>query len=644
MLSIGGLSKRYGGKELFTEASLRLVREDRIGLVGPNGAGKSTLFRMILGQEEPDNGTVALERGIRIGYLPQESAPIGEETVLEIALEVAPEMTAVRRRLRALHEGSAQPEADDHLLHAKFEAFGGHALEAKAKKILGGLGFREKDHDRPARELSGGWVMRAHLARLLAMQPDLLMLDEPTNHLDLESLLWFEDYLRNWNGAILTISHDREFLNRLVTGIVEIRARKLVRYKGNYETYIEAKALADEQQRAAAHAQVAEVERLKSLIARFGAKANKAAQANSWKGQIEKMEKIEMPSDDAIKIRFRFPQPVKGGRVAITLTDVHHAYGSQVVYEKMEFQAERGQRIVLVGPNGAGKSTLLKLLAEAIPLQSGKRELGYQTHAGYFAQYRLDTLRAGNTALEEAMQALRDAGYNMSEEFARTVLGAFLFRGDDVFKRVEVLSGGEKSRLVLVKLLLNPPNLILMDEPTTHLDMPSVDAMILALTQFEGTLIFISHDVHFIRKVGTKVVRVENGALEHYDGDYDYYLRRRAKAGGGPEEATVSSATEFKAVRTQDNRRDAKRAEAEARQERGRRRKVLATEVERMEMEIHEVEHRRHELTAQLELPETYETPGHAAEVSRELKAIETKLPSMHENWERSAAQLEAMD
>ena len=250
MLSIGGLSKRYGGKELFTEASLRLLREDRLGLVGPNGAGKSTLFRMILGQEEPDNGTVALERNIRIGYQPQESAPIGEETVLEIALEVAPEMTTVRRRLRALHEGTAQPDADDHLLHAQFEALGGHALEAKAKKILGGLGFREKDHHRPARELSGGWVMRAHLARLLAMQPDLLMLDEPTNHLDLESLLWFEDYLRNWNGAILTISHDREFLNRLVTGIVEIRARKLVRYKGNYESYIEAKALADEQQRA----------------------------------------------------------------------------------------------------------------------------------------------------------------------------------------------------------------------------------------------------------------------------------------------------------------------------------------------------------------------------------------------------------
>ena len=513
MLTVSQLSKSFAGQALFDDVSLQVNRGDRIGLVGPNGAGKSTLFALLLGDVSPDKGTIAIEKNATIGFLPQETAAAGDETVLELALAVSPELVHAQKVIKE-HEaavaGIVDPGADaayHNALHV-FDEHGGWELEPKAKRVLAGLAFRETDFDRPARALSGGWIMRAHLARLLVMQPDLLLLDEPTNHLDLESLQWFQEYLRSYPGAIVMISHDREFLNQLVGSIVEIAHSKLVRYRGNWDNYVEQKAAREEQQLAAYKNQQKEIASLQLFADRFRAKASKASQAQSKLKQIDRMKKIAAPVARGKTIKFHFPQPVRSGLRVITLKDVDHAYGDLVVYRGMQFHAERGQRTVLVGPNGAGKSTLLKLLAGVLPVQHGVRELGHNVRTGYFSQNRIDVLNASHTVLESA----RDMPNPVSEQTARTVLGSFLFRGDDVFKTVSVLSGGEKSRLALVRLLLDPPNLLLMDEPTTHLDVGSIDALIGALKQYHGTLIFISHDVHFIRAIATSVLHVTASA------------------------------------------------------------------------------------------------------------------------------------
>src|SRR6266478_5863860 len=545
MLTISQVSKAYGGRTLFADVALQVNRGDRIGLVGPNGAGKSTLLSLILQKETPDSGTITLQRNVTIGFLPQESAPAGEETVLELATAITPEIQKLQKQLKAW-ENDHPAEIDPHdNIHARFDELGGNQLESRAKQILAGLSFRESDFHRPAREMSGGWVMRAHLARLLVQEPDLLMLDEPTNHLDLEALLWFQEYLKNYPGAILLISHDREFLNQLAQSILEIRQSKLLRYRGGYDDYLVQRDANEIQLLAAYKNQQREIAHLMEFVDRFRAKNTKASQAQSKLKQIERMEKIEAPASDERKIKFVFPQPQRSGLKVVTLKEINHAFGENVVYRGMHFRSERGQRTVLVGPNGAGKSTLLKILAGVLPVQSGTRELGHNVKAGYYSQYRVEMLQAERTVFEEAL----DTPQRITEEFVRTVLGSFLFRGDDIYKTVSVLSGGEKSRLALVKLLLDPPNLLLMDEPTTHLDMPSIDALLDALKQFAGTLVFISHDVYFIRSLANHVIHVNAGRLTHYSGNYQYYLdktsassaRAALTAGAAPEPVRTAS-------------------------------------------------------------------------------------------------------
>src|SRR5438067_281461 len=505
MLTVSQLSKSFAGRALFDDVSLQVNRGDRIGLVGPNGAGKSTLFALLLGDVSPDNGTIAIEKNATIGFLPQETAAAGDETVLELALAVSPTLVHAQKVIKDYEQDQEheheRDDADYHKALHVFDEHGGWELEPKAKRVLAGLAFRETDFDRPARALSGGWVMRAHLARLLVMEPDLLLLDEPTNHLDLESLQWFQEYLRSYPGAIVMISHDREFLNQLVGSIVEIAHSKLVRYRGNWDNYVEEKAAREEQQLAAYKNQQKEIASLQLFADRFRAKASKASQAQSKLKQIDRMKKITAPTARGKTIKFHFPQPPRSGLRVITLKDVNHAYGDLVVYRGLNFHAERGQRTVLVGPNGAGKSTLLKLLGGVLPVQHGVRELGHNVRVGYFSQNRIDVPNTAHTVLENVL----DVPDPVSEQTARTVLGSFLFRGDDVFKTVSVLSGGEKSRLALVRLLLDPPNLLLMDEPTTHLDVGSIDALIGALKQYHGTLILIRHDAHFIRALPTSL-------------------------------------------------------------------------------------------------------------------------------------------
>jgi ATP-binding cassette subfamily F protein 3 len=646
MLTLSEISKAYGGRVLFADVTLQLNREDRIGLVGPNGAGKSTLFSIILGDEEADSGKVMKERNVVLGYLPQESAPVGDETVLELATAISPEFVKLRRLI--LSWDSDHHIAPDHVeeihddAHNRFHELGGYQLDAKAKQILSGLGFREKDFDRPARELSGGWVMRAHLGRLLVQEPDLLLLDEPTNHLDLEALLWFQEYLMTYPGAIVVISHDREFLNHIVSGIVEIRQSKLNRYRGNYDDFLVQRAAAEEQLLAAYKNQQREIGRLQEFADRFRAKASKASQAQSKLKQIERMDKIEAPVNDQSRIGFSFPQPLRSGQKVITLENIHQAYGENVVYSGMEFKAERDQRIVLVGPNGAGKSTLLKILAGVLAPQSGTRTLGHNAKAGYYSQYRVEMLQPERTVFEEAM----DTTQRVTEQFIRTLLGSFLFRGDDVFKRVSVLSGGEKSRLALVKLLLDPPNLLLMDEPTTHLDMASIDALVGALKQFKGTLVFISHDVYFIRALSTHVVHVNAGQLTHYPGGYQYYLDKtkassaRAALTSGGTNGQISPQKTAPTNRPTVDRKEQKRLEAQQRQARSGERKAQQQLVHKLEKEIQELEAKQVELTAELEKPETYEKPGRAQEINRELAHVQERLATATPEWEAAEGKL----
>lgn len=641
MFTLSGITKAYAGRTLFADVTLQINRGDRVGLVGPNGAGKSTLFRIILGEEESDAGEIMQERNATVGFLPQESAPVGDETVLDLALAISPEMEEARRWVKD-PDKFFHDHPDKHFdPHSRYADLGGFELEAKAKTILAGLAFRVKDFERPTRELSGGWVMRAHLARLLVQQPDLLMLDEPTNHLDLFSLNWFRDYLKGYPGGILMISHDRDFLNQLITGVLEIRAGRVFTYTGNYDSFLTQREANEQQLLAAYRNQQREIDRLQTFADRFGAKASKASQAQSKLRQIERMEKIELPEESRRTVKIRFPQPARGGQRSITLSNVRHAYGANVVYEGMDFEAERGQRIVLVGPNGAGKSTLLKLLADVIPFQSGERKLGHNVRSGYFSQYRADTMEADNTILAEALSVPRPDGF--TEENVRTLLGCFLFSGDDVFKPVRVLSGGEKSRLALAKLLIDPPNLLLMDEPTTHLDIPSIDSLIDALQQYEGTLIFISHDVHFIRQIARHVIEVRDGRLRNFPGDYQYYLDKVAAESAPANQPGYDVNDSARTSNTGANRKEQKRLEAEARNQRARERRSQQKVVEGLEQRIHKLEARQQELTTLIEQPETYQHGGRAREINLELAEIADQLDAMNRDWEMEAEKLAAL-
>ena len=650
MLTLSEISKSFGARTLFEDVSLSINLGERIALVGANGAGKSTLFSIILRTGEPDSGSVVLDKHTTIGYLPQETAASGDETVLELACSITEEHGKL---MRILAEGTASGQTDTEEYHdalGRYAELGGYQNEPKAKSLLKGLAFRESDFHRPAKTMSGGWIMRAHLARLLVMEPDLLMLDEPTNHLDLESLGWFQNYLEYYPGAILMISHDRAFLNALVDNIFEIRSKQVHRYRGNYDAYVEQRKARAEQHLAAYKNQQAEIAKLKEFAARFGAKASKASQAQSKLKQIDRMEIIEAPEGNDKKIHIKFPQPTRSGQRVMTLTGVHFAYGDLKVYRGIDLEIEKGQRTVLVGPNGAGKSTLLKILGGVLEIQQGERKEGLNCEVGYSSQNRADMLNPNRTVLQEALSIPAP----LPEVTTRTILGSFLFQGDDVYKKVNVLSGGEKTRLGLVKLLMNPPNLLLMDEPTTHLDMASIDALIEALKQYQGTLLFISHDVYFIRALAQTVLHISAGNLTPYSGDYDYYLEksgalsekqglvagdqltdsRPAEAPVAPKATTASSGGKTK---------EQKRKEAEERQAISAARKKAQAHLEQIEKEIAALEVRHKEIVTQMEAPETYAS-GDAVALNRELVEVTDKLDQLNEAWADAGADVAALN
>ncbi len=622
MLTLANVRKTYGTRTLFEDVTLHLQRDERLGFVGPNGAGKSTLFRILLGQEEADGGEVAWERGVRLGYLPQEGIPTGDATILEIAVgDLA----------------SEEAEADE---FAEVD----YTREPKARKILAGLGFDEGEADRPARMFSGGWIMRAHLAHLLVDEPDLLLLDEPTNHLDLTALAWFQDYLVRYPGGLIVISHDRAFLNTICNGILELRQERLFRWTGNYDDHLEQKAAHEAQQQALYKNQQREIAHHQRFVDRFGAKATLASRAKSKEKHIARLEAaaIGAPVGEGPKVgRFSFPQPERTGHKVMELKSVHQAYGDVTVYRDLDLEVERGEKLALIGPNGAGKSTLLKILAGVIPIKSGERNPGLRVRTGYFAQNRLENLDQNNTVLQEALTA-RGENPSLTEQLTRDLLGAFLFRGDEAMnKPVPVLSGGEKSRLALVKLLLAPPNLLLMDEPTTHLDIPSIDALIAALQAYEGTLIFISHDVHFIRSIGEHVIHVERGKLTRFAGDYDYYLEKTrssdaraavvaSRQENSPEKSPAASKSSSQAGYKS---REQRRVDAAARADRAR----LLKDVSKLESRISELETRQGQLTEALADSAVYSDSGKARALNLELVEVIALIESTTAEWEAKA-------
>lgn len=531
MIEVLGATKSYGATCVVDGVDLRLPRGGVTSIIGPNGAGKSTLFSLILKADTPDSGTVERDEWTTLGYLPQEGEAKGDETALDIACGRA-DLAELEETLRRHEKAGTVNEPEYYEAQTKYDALHHPEAEAKAKKMLRGLGFREEDWMRPARELSGGWVMRAHLARLLVIDPDLLLLDEPTNHLDLMSLLWFRRYLKNWHGAVLMISHDRDFMDELVQTVYEIDDGRFLRYTGNYSSYLKQRDENYERALTAYRNQQKEIAAIEEFIDRFRSVASKAAQAQSRQKQLDRMVRLEKPKPPRKVFRFQFPQPVRGGQRSVVLEGVHQAYGERKVYSGLDLTIERGERTVLIGPNGAGKSTLLKILAGEVPIQAGTRKPGTNVRVGYYSQHRSERMDPDNTVLEEVMKACP----TLREDDARGILGSFLFRRDDVYKRCRVLSGGEKSRLNLVKFLVDPPNLLLMDEPTTHLDIHSIEGLTQALLRYEGTLVFISHDVHFIRSLANRVLHINSGVVTPYAGGYDYYLE---KSGLNDERAAI---------------------------------------------------------------------------------------------------------
>lgn len=669
MLHLTEISKSFGGQVLLERASLHVKPGMRIGLVGPNGAGKTTLLRLIVGEVSLDQGEISARKDLRIGFLPQEIEEISGHAVLEEVLASYADLLSAERRMielgEAISRASAASEAPtasaasgaSHLdtllrelatVQADFERAHGYELEARAQAILRGMGFSEEDFPRPIAELSGGWRMRVALSRLLMEQPDLLLLDEPTNHLDLDSLVWLEEFLLSWPGALIVTSHDRYFLNRVVTHIAELERGVIDLYAGDYDHYEEEKSQRCQALVNAAKNQQREIESAEAFIRRFRAKNTKARQVQQKIRQLERMKRIEAPSLERKTIKFRFPQPTRTGRVVAELRKVRKAYGDNVVYQKLDLVIERGEKIALVGPNGAGKSTLLKLLAGVIEPDAGSVVLGHNVRREYYAQHQLEILQPEQTVLASMEEVAAPAG-RLAE--VRSFLGAFLFDDDDVGKKVGVLSGGEKARLALARMLIDPAGLLLLDEPTNHLDMDSRDVLTEALRQFEGSVVFISHDRRLINAIGTKVIEVRDGGLTHYPGNWEYYVwkkeqesRRKDAAGvlpisepnrpsppnrmSTPDRTSRPSPSVDTDSASVGGRVSPKRGELGYRE-----RKELVSRHRKAEKRILAAEQRRKELLAVLDDPAHATDYELLAVASSEAAQLEVEITRLYEEW-----------
>lgn len=530
MIRLDNISKQNGHQILFIEASAALQRGEKVGLVGPNGSGKTTLFRMITGQELPDEGQVAVDRGVTIGYFSQDVGEMSGRSAVSEVMDGAGPVSSVAAELKELEAAMADPDKADEMdaiierygeVQHRFEELDGYALEGRAREVLAGLSFSQEMMDGDVGALSGGWKMRVALARILLMRPDAMLLDEPSNHLDLESLIWLEEFLKNYEGMLLMTSHDREFMNRIVSKVVEIDGGSLTSYSGNYEFYEQQRALAEKQQQAQFERQQAMLAKEIKFIERFKARASHAAQVQSRVKKLDKIERVEPPKRRQT-VAFEFLPAPRSGEDVVSLKNVHKGYGSRSIYEGLDFSVRRRERWCVMGINGAGKSTLLKLVAGSTEPDNGMVSLGGSVKMGYFAQHAMDLLDGERTVFEELEYSFPQAGQGS----LRALAGCFGFSGDDVEKRCRVLSGGEKARLVMAKMLFDPPNFLVLDEPTNHLDMATKEMLIEALSQYEGTMLFVSHDRHFLAALSNRVLELTPEGVHQYGGGYTEYVAR----------------------------------------------------------------------------------------------------------------------
>jgi ATP-binding cassette subfamily F protein 3 len=648
MVEIKEIEKGYGEKILFAGCSLRLGARDRIGLVGPNGSGKTTLFRMIAGEEQPDRGEIIIRRGVHTGYLSQEPMPLKGQSLLGEVQGGVKDLIALEDKMRLLEEEIAD-EKDPQTLEALAKAYGqleeryarqgGYALESQAKAILLGLGFRVQDLYRSTEELSGGWRMRLTLAKILLSNPDLLLLDEPTNHLDLESLIWLEEFLAETMGTVVMVSHDRDFLNRVVMKILAIEGKKIISYPGNYDAYVQAREKKIVLQQGALENRRRRVEQTERFIERFRYKATKARQVQSRMKALEKLQQVQV-LDTPKTIRFFFPQPARSGRVVAELKGMHKAYGPVKVYSGLDLTLLREDKVALVGPNGAGKSTLLKLLAGVLQPDAGTIEWGHNVTTAYFAQHQLELLDSSKTVWEEIFSMAKDE----SISFLRGLLGAFLFSGEEVEKKVSVLSGGERSRLVLAKMLMYPANLLLLDEPTNHLDIAAREVLERALREFKGTLALITHDRHLIDAVANKVIEVNAGRLTIYPGNYeDYqYKKELEKEETGMENAGASSSEKPGAnERVARRSKEQKRLEAEARNRSYRETQELRQKIQSVELSLEQATQEMEAIAIRLSDPGIYRQGENIPGLLKTHAEARKRVETLTAEWETLAQMLE---
>ena len=652
MLSLSAVSRSFGARTLFSGVSLRVVAGDRIALVGPNGAGKTTVLEMMASEQQPDTGEVARAKDLRLGFLRQEVADSRGRSVVDEVLSDIGGASELEQRLRDLERrmASAEEETQAELLveygwlHERFEHIGGYGLEAEARRVLAGLGFDDDRMDRDVGALSGGWMMRVALARLLLAGPDVLLLDEPTNHLDLASVEWLQGFLAEYGGAIVTVSHDRDFINSIATKIVELSDGMAVEYVGDYEAFVAQREERLSQQLAAHRNQQRKIAQTERFIERFRYKSKLASRVQSRVKMLDKLERIEAPDDTRRELRFSFPAPPRSGRDVVQLRGVEKHFGDHTVYDGLDLTLERGWNVALVGPNGAGKSTLLKLLAGALTPDAGERQLGHNVSVAYFAQHQVEALDLDKTVLAELSGAVDTSKVN-----PRSMLGSFLFSGEDVDKRVEVLSGGERSRLALAKLLAHPANLLCMDEPTNHLDISSRDVLEDALVEYPGTVVLITHDRHLIRSVADHVIDVRDGQVTVYPGDYEYFLD---KTGGqaeavdpGGRQAVADPAGGAKRPSKAQIRKDeaTKRAEAERRNRMYRATKELRARIAEIESELAEAEDEVRVITSQLADPAVYEDPEKSREMATQHHAAKDRSAVLMDRWEQLSEELETV-
>jgi ATP-binding cassette subfamily F protein 3 len=653
MITLTHIQKQFGSKVLFKDCSLQIGVRDRIGLIGPNGSGKTTLFRVILGEESIDDGEILIAKGVKIGYLPQEVIVFRGNIVLNEVLKSAGAVISLQEKMKIL-EGELSsiqdPNEQERLakeygkLQERYTLLGGYGLEAQAEQILQGLGFKERDFNRSTDELSGGWLMRIALGKILLQSPDLLLLDEPTNHLDLASLIWLEEFLINYPGAMVIVSHDRVFLNHLVDRIAEIEAQKIDLYHSDYDHYLEEKEARRQILEATYKTQQRKIEQTERFIERFRAKNTKSSQVQSRIKMLEKVERIELPQEKK-EIRFHFPMPPRSDHKVVEVKNLHKSYGETVVYQGMNLNLYRGDKVALVGPNGAGKSTLLKILAGVLDFEDGEVELGKNVTRAYFAQHQFDLLHPGNTVFEELLSIATDE----SQTELRTLLGTFLFSGDEIEKKVSVLSGGEKSRLILAKMLLKPANFFLLDEPTSHLDIPSRNVLEIALKQFQGTICLITHDRHLINQIANKVMEINQGVPQLFLGNYDDYMYKKQQTqlgeAGKEVKHEVKVEEKEKSIKKKSTYgvKEERRKRAQEMDQYRRQLADLEKRVQEVERSLHEATQTLDQLNRKLSDPSLYLNQQETYETIQSHKRVQEQVKELTRSWEFLALELEEM-